>query len=71
MGMYTYAQRKSMPQKDFALPEKREGGKGGYPIGDKAHARNALSRVAQNGTPAQKTEVRAKVKAKFPSIGKK
>lgn len=66
--MYTYAQRKSMPQKDFALPEKREGGKGGYPIGDKAHARNALSRVAQHGTPSQQREVRAKVHAKYPGI---
>ena len=71
MGMYTYAQRKSMPQKDFALPEKREGGKGGYPIADKAHARNALARVSQHGTPAEKKEVRAKVHAKYPGIGQK
>lgn len=66
--MYTYAQRKAMPQKDFALPAKREGGKGGYPIADKNHARNALARVSQHGTASEKKEVRAKVHAKYPSI---
>lgn len=75
MGMYTYAQRKSMPKKDFALPAKKTAGnpagKGGYPITDENHARNALSRVAQNGSPAEKSEVRAKVKAKYPGIGQK
>jgi hypothetical protein len=63
--------RKAMPTKDFALPGKRHGGKGGYPIEDKAHARNALSRVSQFGTPAEKAEVRAKVHAKYPGIGGK
>jgi len=75
VGMYSYAQRKSMPKKDFALPGKKTSdnpaGKGAYPISDKAHARNALSRVAQNGSPAEKQEGRAKVKAKYPGIGKK
>ncbi len=70
MGMYSYAQRKRMPRSDFALPSKREGGKGGYPIADKAHARNALARVAQHGSPNEKARVRGKVHAKFPSIGR-
>jgi hypothetical protein len=65
----TSKQRKAMPAKDFAVPSKRKGGKGGYPIPDKAHARNALSRVSQFGSPAQKAEVRRKVHAKFPSVG--
>ncbi len=39
-------QRKKLSTKSFALPGKRK-----YPIPDKAHARNALARVAQNGTP--------------------
>lgn len=60
-----------MPTSSFALPSKREGGKGGYPIPDASHARNALARVAQHGTPAEKAKVRAKVHAKFPTIGKK
>ena len=66
MGLYTYSQRQKLPTKDFALPKERK-----YPVADKAHARNALARVAQHGTPAQKAEVRAKVAKKFPSIGKK
>ena len=55
-----------MPKKEFAVP-----GKKAYPVNDKAHARNALARVSQFGSPAEKAAVRAKVKAKFPSIGKK
>lgn len=69
MAKLSYGERKTMPKKDFALPGKRHGGKGGYPIEDKAHARNALARVAQHGTPAEKQEVRAKVHAKYPGIG--
>jgi len=42
-----------------------------YPIPDQAHARNALARVAQNGTPAEQKKVKAAVKKRFPSIGKK
>ncbi len=59
-----------MPKKSFALPSKKEGGKGGYPINDAAHARNALSRVSQFGSPSEKATVRAKVHTKFPAIGK-
>jgi hypothetical protein len=58
--------RKKLSKKSFALPEKRK-----YPIPDKAHARNALARVAQNGTPAEQKKVKAAVKKRFPSIGKK
>ena len=58
--------RKKLSKKSFALPGKRK-----YPIPDKAHARNALARVAQNGTPAEQKKVRAAVKKRFPSIGKK
>jgi hypothetical protein len=58
--------RKKLSKKSFALPGRRK-----YPIPDKAHARNALARVAQNGTPAEQKKVRAAVKKRFPSIGKK
>ncbi len=68
MAKLTTQQRKSLPKKDFALGKKK-GTKGSYPIPDKNHARNALARVSQFGTPTQKKEVRAKVHAKFPSIG--
>ena len=69
----TAKKRKKMPKKEFALPGKKKGGKGGYPINNEAHARAALSRVSANGSPAEKKEVRAKVHKKFPSIdsGKK
>ena len=69
MARLTYAARKEMPKKSFALPSKKEGGKGGYPIPDKAHARNALARVSQFGSSSEKATVRAKVHAKFPGIG--
>lgn len=71
MAKLTYGERKAMPKSEFAVPSKREGGKGGYPIPNASHARNALARVAQHGSPAEKKEVRAKVHAKFPGIGEK
>jgi len=58
--------RKRMKASSFAIPSKRK-----YPINDKAHARNALARVAQHGTPKEKAQVRRAVKRKYPSIGKK
>lgn len=48
---------------NFALP----GGR--YPINDANHARNALARVAQHGTPEEKAKVRAAVHRKYPGIG--
>jgi hypothetical protein len=57
--------RKKLSKKSFALPGKRK-----YPIPDKSHARNALARVAQHGTPTEQKKVRAAVKRRFPSIGK-
>jgi hypothetical protein len=71
MAKLTTRARKAIPKSDFALPDKRSksGGKGGYPIEDKAHARNALARVSEFGTPAQKAEVRAKVEKKYPGMG--
>jgi len=65
MAKLTAAKRKKLPKADFAL----SGGR--YPIEDKAHARNALARISQYGTPAEKKIVRAKVHKKYPSIGKK
>jgi hypothetical protein len=62
MARLTSRGRKRMKAAKFALPGKR------YPISDAAHARNALARVAQHGTPAQRQKVRRKVKARFPGI---
>lgn len=58
----TKAGRAKMSPSSFALPGKQ------YRIDDKAHAVNALSRVKQNGTPAQIAHVQRAVKAKYPSI---
>lgn len=65
MARLTTKQRKVLPKSDFAVPSKR-----GYPVNDPAHARNALSRVSQFGSPSEKKAVRAKVQAKYPGIGK-
>jgi hypothetical protein len=65
MAKLTAKGRKRIKSKNFALKGRR------YPIHDKAHARSALSRVAQHGTPAEKAKVRRAVKRKFPSIGKR
>lgn len=69
------ARRKKLPSSDFALPGKGEGasgkGAGSYPIPDAGHARNALARVSQHGSPEEKTRVRAKVRAKFPGVAQK
>jgi hypothetical protein len=59
----TVAKRKSLPKSSFGLPGARK-----YPVDTPARARNALSRAAQNATPAQQSQIKAKVKAKYPSI---
>ena len=66
MAKLTAAQRKRLSKASFAIPGKRA-----YPINDANHARNALARASQFGTPAVKAKVRAAVHKKFPSIGKK
>ncbi|MFE9391696.1 hypothetical protein [Streptomyces sp. NPDC006784] len=59
----TAKRRRSLPKRSFAIPGKRA-----YPIDTKPRARNALARVAQHGTPAQRAKVRAAVRRKYPSI---
>lgn len=62
MTKLTTAARNKLPSGSFALPGRR------YPIEDEVHARNALSRASQDGTPAEKAIVRAKVLERFPQI---
>lgn len=64
MAKLTAKGRKQIKKSNFAL------GGGRYPIHDASHARNALSRVAQHGTPSEKAKVRAAVRRKWPGIGK-
>jgi hypothetical protein len=54
-----------LPGSAFAVPGRR------YPIENASHARNALSRVSQYGSPEERARVRAAVSRKFPAIGKK
>lgn len=70
MAVLSTKQRKSLPKGEFAVPGKRPGS-GSYPIPDASHARNALARVSQHGSPAQKAAVRSKVRSKFPNIAVK
>lgn len=65
MAKLTARGRKRIKRSNFAIPSKRK-----YPIHDKSHARNALSRVAQHGSPAEKKQVRSAVARKYPGIGK-
>ena len=58
----TTAKRRAIPSKDFAGPDRS------YPINDASHARNALARVSQHGTPALKSRVKSAVKRKYPGI---
>lgn len=56
--------RNNLRSGEFAIPATRS-----YPIPDKAHARNALSRVSQFGSQEEKEQVRAAVHRKYPKIG--
>jgi len=68
MAILSMKQRAKLPSKSFAIPSKAPES-GSYPINDPAHARNALARVSQFGSSEEKAQVRAKVHAKYPSIG--
>ena len=57
--------RKHIAKKNFAIPEKEA-----YPIHDISHARNALARVSQHGSPEEKKKVRSAVYRKYPSLKK-
>jgi len=63
MAKLTYKRRKMLPKTAFAIPERRQ-----YPIYDKPHARNALARVSQFGTPTEKKRVRAAVCKRYPEF---
>ncbi len=65
MAKLTTKQRKSLSSKSFVFPKSRK-----FPIEDKAHARDALSRAAAKGGSVE-AKVRAAVKKKYPGIGKK
>lgn len=55
--------RNSLPDSSFALPSQRK-----YPIHDREHGANALARVTQNGTPAERKTVKAAVCKRYPDL---
>lgn len=57
------ASRKRLKSSDFAIPSKRA-----YPIPDEGHAKAALARVDEFGTPAERAKVRAAIRRKFPNM---
>jgi len=64
MAKLRASKRNRLPSSSFAGPGRS------YPIEDKAHARAALSRVSQFGSPALKARIRARVHSRYPGIGK-
>jgi hypothetical protein len=64
MAELSTARRERLPDSAFAIPERRA-----YPIHDRTHARNALARVSQHGTPDEKRRVRAAVHRRYPDMG--
>lgn len=65
MARLTAAQRKKLPASAFAGPNRS------YPVQDAGHAKAALGRVAEFGSPALQKKVKAKVHKKYKGIGKK
>ncbi|MEO8830205.1 DUF6582 domain-containing protein [Lapillicoccus sp.] len=55
--------RDGLEDGSFALPDERK-----CPILDVAHVRNALARVAQDGTAQEQKTVRAAVEKRYPSL---
>ena len=62
MAKLTAATRNKLPGSAFALPGRR------YPIHDRNHARNALARVSEYGTPYEKAAVRHAVLQRYPDM---
>jgi hypothetical protein len=78
-GAMSAHKREALPAKSFAVPvtkakkigvvgEIKGEAKGKYPIPDIKHGKNALARVSQHGTPAERQAVRTKVYSKFPQL---
>jgi len=61
IGVLTTKQREALPDSAFAIPEERK-----YPIHDKNHAKTALARVSEFGTPVEKERVRKAIADRYP-----
>lgn len=65
LATLTAKARKDLPSSDFVFPETKS-----YPIPDISHGRDALARVAQNGSPTEQSKVRAAVYKRYPELKK-
>jgi phage I-like protein len=63
LATLTTTQRNNLSSSDFVFPSDRR-----YPIHDESHAKNALARVAQNGSPEEQAKVKAAVYKRYPSL---
>ena len=63
MAILSRDERKHLPADAFAIKGRRA-----YPIHDLDHARNALTRVSQFGTEAERVMVRAAVRRRYPQL---
>lgn len=63
MATLNAKQRNALPSSSFVFPKTKR-----YPIHDLAHAKAALARVAQFGTPAEQATVRRLVYARYPQL---
>jgi hypothetical protein len=63
MAKLNAAMRRALKPSQFALPDKKA-----YPIPDKSHAQNALSRASGNATPSEQATIATKVHDKFPDL---
>lgn len=65
----TTGAREEIKTKNFAVSAKKsDTGEPKYPIHDPAHARNALVRVRQFGSPSEKSKVYSAVAKKYPAL---
>jgi hypothetical protein len=59
-------QRSKMKPSTFAVPSRKA-----YPLPDIGHARNAIARVQQHGSPVEKAAVFSKVRTRYPALAKR
>jgi hypothetical protein len=75
MARLTAAARRKIPSKDFVFPGKGKGvggkGPGSYPVDSPEQARSALRLGGMHAGPEKLAKIKAKVRSKFPGIGKK
>jgi hypothetical protein len=62
--------RNQIKKSNFAIPSKAPNS-GSYPIHDISHARNALARVSQHGSPTEKETVKSAVYKNYPELKKR